>query len=724
MAEEFEKDNNYLVTTGEDAEEGGTAVARTAASVAASAPSTSRRDDNKKPSRVARATKPGAVAVNVGTDVPAVVEPSMMTETTTSPAAAAPKETGSGRISTNRRGGGGASKKKRHTAATTPGAVAVTGSMEPPSVEPTPANTTASSSNIRVPRSGRNAKARTRAPASRPGAVAVVGAAKQQSKDAPATSTGTLDAAPQATVTVVEEPETLAISSGRTRSVNADVPTSTEGGANSRDLSPKYSRTGKGRRAGKATTPGAVAVDNNVASTTKTSPKRTSPTPQNSSGKSNRRGRPSSSTTPGAVAVEGAMGIHNSKEKKAKDDSKTKIQQGKSSISRGSRFSSSSGPESDEVTPGAVNETGGSQINPKKHRGRSSRAPTGKEAKLDLETGTQWTKEDGRPQPEHDYDDGGYADNAAHDEGPVEDPVFQSGEFDNYGQRDYHLDEAAAEATVVPTVTSSHVVVPTSYPLQRPSEGSRRIDQGPINAAVRPFDDWREEQRERGKAAHAQKVQAKKVRRALIIIVMVLIAGGAIGGIVAGVGVGGGGGGGDGGGGETPAPLESTSPSGSPTPAPTIDLSPCIEHTLGFVVSPRYTTIRAMLATRLNSTLSIDTPGSPQRLALCWLSELDGARLPTNDTDPILERYAMATLYYAMNGPKSDLASDNWLSSDSICDWGQAEKGGTKQCFDRIPRVVNALRLIRGGLAGTLPSEIQLLSSLGELRFVICLHRL
>ena len=225
----------------------------------------------------------------------------------------------------------------------------------------------------------------------------------------------TLDATPQAAV----EPETLAVSSKRVRSLVRDNPTGPQEGVGYTGLSPKSPRSG--RHGSKATTPGAVAVDGRILSVDQDSPgsivgasglspksvrksrhgsKATTPgavavgngdlveanaskhlatavTVTNTA--TLRQDSPSTVTTPGAVAVQGAADDSNMEESEttpgAVHETGGNPEHPKKLRSRLSR-----GPADEETTPGAVHETGGSPEHPKKLRNRLSRGPADEEA--------------------------------------------------------------------------------------------------------------------------------------------------------------------------------------------------------------------------------------------------------------------------------------------------------------------------------------------------------
>ena len=70
--------------------------------------------------------------------------------------------------------------------------------------------------------------------------------------------------------------------------------------------------------------------------------------------------------------------------------------------------------------------------------------------------------------------------------------------------------------------------------------------------------------------------------------------------------------------------------------------------------------------------------GSPQYRAARWISEEDAIQLDMNDAS-FKQRYAMAVLYYSLNGDGWNVVN-NWLSEASECDWNYI---GGPDCLNR-----------------------------------------
>jgi len=118
--------------------------------------------------------------------------------------------------------------------------------------------------------------------------------------------------------------------------------------------------------------------------------------------------------------------------------------------------------------------------------------------------------------------------------------------------------------------------------------------------------------------------------------------------------------------------------------------------------------------------LSVESPGtfsvlhdsaSSQYMALQWISvdshRKGGSLAFTMDTS--LQRYALATIYFAMGGGLWS-NDDSWLSSVvHECDWHGVA------CDDETNAMVVSLNLQDNGLSGSLPDELKLLKDLRAL---------
>lgn len=103
--------------------------------------------------------------------------------------------------------------------------------------------------------------------------------------------------------------------------------------------------------------------------------------------------------------------------------------------------------------------------------------------------------------------------------------------------------------------------------------------------------------------------------------------------------------------------------------------------------------------------IALTVPWSPQGKAYAWLvQDTKGVYYPPRR---ILQRYAMATLYYATFGD-AWLANDFWLSSESECNW--YNEVGSRPVCNSNQELLN-LELNLNNLGGTLPVELALLSN-------------
>jgi Leucine-rich repeat (LRR) protein len=112
-------------------------------------------------------------------------------------------------------------------------------------------------------------------------------------------------------------------------------------------------------------------------------------------------------------------------------------------------------------------------------------------------------------------------------------------------------------------------------------------------------------------------------------------------------------------------------------------------------------------------------PGSPQMQAVDWLANDDPMQLDVDATEEFMNRYLLATIYYALGGWNwsYDL---HWLSANKVCDWKtsfETEEGIPIEigvsCHDGSS--VKEIFLPNMNMEGTLPDEIGLFFDLEEL---------
>jgi len=118
----------------------------------------------------------------------------------------------------------------------------------------------------------------------------------------------------------------------------------------------------------------------------------------------------------------------------------------------------------------------------------------------------------------------------------------------------------------------------------------------------------------------------------------------------------------------------------------------------------------------LSGEESLKNKKSPQYLAMDWIVNHDGANMTLTEVDKIIQRYALAVLYYSTQG-KSWKHQLKFLSDKNVCEW----KGfdffndctGVLEC-NKEGNVVQ-LELWFENLTGTIPSELGLLTELKDL---------
>jgi hypothetical protein len=133
-------------------------------------------------------------------------------------------------------------------------------------------------------------------------------------------------------------------------------------------------------------------------------------------------------------------------------------------------------------------------------------------------------------------------------------------------------------------------------------------------------------------------------------------------------------------------------------------------------VSDRYDTIRRhLLLKSAGNTTMMDHPGSPQREALCWISEFDDydVDVTSGNEEAIIQRYSLAVLYFSSvktrkrsNDDSGSLQNLHFLSAKHECDWDGI-------ICDHVGEVM-ILRLSHMSLSGILPPEIGNLMSLSK----------
>ena len=125
---------------------------------------------------------------------------------------------------------------------------------------------------------------------------------------------------------------------------------------------------------------------------------------------------------------------------------------------------------------------------------------------------------------------------------------------------------------------------------------------------------------------------------------------------------------------------------------------------------------------------SVSVPDSPQQLAFIWMQNTDiltnnrrrnlrsSQRRLALSRSRIVQRYAMATIYYATNG-ESWTRKEGWRDPETNeCDWASDSESGSGCTFFR--KQILILQFKQNNLVGALPPEVALLSDLRRLDIV------
>ena len=109
------------------------------------------------------------------------------------------------------------------------------------------------------------------------------------------------------------------------------------------------------------------------------------------------------------------------------------------------------------------------------------------------------------------------------------------------------------------------------------------------------------------------------------------------------------------------------------------------------------------------SLSALDNPDSPQSQSLQWL--LEKSNFEDWSFQRQVQRFAMATIYYATGGPSwsNDAGGNKWLTNATECGWSQGDSQGN---FCSKNDALVSLYQASNALRGTIPDEIGLLTSL------------
>jgi hypothetical protein len=162
----------------------------------------------------------------------------------------------------------------------------------------------------------------------------------------------------------------------------------------------------------------------------------------------------------------------------------------------------------------------------------------------------------------------------------------------------------------------------------------------------------------------------------------------------------------------------SESPSRSPSASPAPDAQAIASDSAAPSASPGPPSTTQSINTFVSQLPSftrnaLELPTSPQSRALHWLTA--DPSLASYSDARILQRYALATLYFATNGGNDELISAQWLAAGGWlsydlheCSWfSTVENSSGNPCRQGV---YTHLSLQRNNLQGTLPAEIALLA--------------
>jgi len=147
------------------------------------------------------------------------------------------------------------------------------------------------------------------------------------------------------------------------------------------------------------------------------------------------------------------------------------------------------------------------------------------------------------------------------------------------------------------------------------------------------------------------------------------------------------------------------------------NLPPALPATTGPAPSPTLApvplerdAIAALIQARSAST-SFSDSSSPQSQSLDWILS-DPFSSDGLSEDRLVQRFAMATLYYSTNGNNWD--HGGWVESKNECDWDN-DNDGVRRCSQEFMLV--GLDLLFDSLFGRIPIEVGLLTHLKFLSF-------
>jgi hypothetical protein len=171
----------------------------------------------------------------------------------------------------------------------------------------------------------------------------------------------------------------------------------------------------------------------------------------------------------------------------------------------------------------------------------------------------------------------------------------------------------------------------------------------------------------------------------------------------------------------TKSPNDDPIPSSPPITMPTS--APISDNGDDNIIIDDNSVLNLIVANAPDGGASLKDPSSPQSTALSWLQN------PINkdySDSRLLQRYALATLYYATNPNNNSWKTTSlWLTDTNECNWHSTSESPdicttttiTKSDGSTIENIVYVnLDLRENGLKGKIPDEISLLTSLKTIR--------
>ena len=157
--------------------------------------------------------------------------------------------------------------------------------------------------------------------------------------------------------------------------------------------------------------------------------------------------------------------------------------------------------------------------------------------------------------------------------------------------------------------------------------------------------------------------------------------------------------------------FQSDAPSGKPSNTPSFSPVP---------VDPLVEELRSWIGPTREDLLRFLDPTSPQSQALAWLKDDPITLTPGRSTRTVLERYALAVLYYSTSGPSWKF---DYLSDDDVCTWNNGRTNLNNSavlvgvyCVED-GESIGILALAENKLRGPFPWELALLTNLEVIDF-------